>query len=161
MSCSISSSRSRPTSKMSTSSFLGGPRSTPVGLETQERRIGGAFSAIGFPRSTGSLQMRRSGYPFHSAMSAESGWWGGPPGPRGTPPSPPRPAAGGGGGAPRAGGGTHPTQLCWRRLAESRGYPLAAKWVSLNYTVFLCARPPPGSRRFGPAILLSLYVLLV
>ena len=58
-------------------------------------------------------------HPFHSAIRAAGGWWGGPPGPRGTP----RPAAGRGGRGLRAGEGARPTRLRWRPRAESSRYP--------------------------------------
>jgi hypothetical protein len=54
----------------------------------------------------------------------------------------------------------------WRSLlshwlpSKYRVVTNAAKWVSLNYTVFRRARPQ-GARRFGPVIFLPIDVLLI
>src|ERR1035438_7961397 len=103
--------------------------------------------------------MHPFGYPFHSAVAADSGFVGLSPLDRA---DASRPAAGRGGRGLRGGEGARPTRLCWIHLAASRGYPLAPEYQRDRYRAATvmerfpseirrlstpCDALPPGKRR--------------
>src|ERR1017187_307801 len=95
--------------------------------QTVNDRSPGRNLTGGLPEDEG-VKCQQLGIPFTQPLPLTPAWWGGPPGPRGRP----RPAARRGGTGLHTGEGARRTRLRWRHLAESKGYPLSAKWPGLD-----------------------------